>query len=254
MTKLTTPPAQPISLGLRTHKAAVYDHLSGMISELELPPGARLVESELATRFDVSKTPVREALLLLDGDGFVRLQPYQGATVTWLSVEEYSELIFVQDALEHAAIPLVVQGITGSEMEEVGQLLDLLTERRRDGDTHGFFLVGAQVHERLFGVAHSPHLLKAVMGLILRPTRRYERAFMHQFDDTWDQELDIMRGRFDYIRAGDPDGAVQHVRQGRVTMMRLIAARLDDPMVARYLAPPEAAGKRSRGRRAVAST
>jgi len=241
-------------LSLRTHKAAVYDSLSGMISELELAPGARLVESELAARFDVSKTPIREALLLLDGDGLVQLQPYHGATVTWLSVEEYAELLFVQDALEHAAIPLVVAGITRDEVEFVGGLLDRLEERRRNADSYGFFQIGAQIHERLFSIAHSPHLLRAVMSLILRPTRRYERAFMHQFDATWDEELDIMRGRFERIRAGDPDGAVQHVREGRLAMMALIIERLDDPLVARYLAPQGANRKRPRRRRAAPST
>ena len=243
--------AQPVALNLRTYKAAVYESLSKMISELELPPGVRLVESELAARFDVSKTPVREALLLLEADGLVRLAPYYGATVTWLSVDEYKELLFVQDALEQAAIPMVVEGVTKRELDIVGELVERLKRKRREGDSYGFFEVGAQVHERLFTVAHSPRLLRTVMSLILRPTRRYERVFMHQFDETWDQELDIMEGRFEKVRDGDADGAMEHVRQGRVAMLGLISARLQDPLVVPYLAPVDAQRKQ---RRSTAAT
>ena len=57
--KATPKPASPrqIELGLRTYKGAIYDALSSMIAELELPPGARLVEADLVARFSVSKTP-----------------------------------------------------------------------------------------------------------------------------------------------------------------------------------------------------
>ena len=86
------PARRPASFNMRTYKAAVYESLLRMIGELELPPGRRLVEEELANFFDVSKTPVREALLLLEADGVVKLERYRGATVTWLSLEEYQEL------------------------------------------------------------------------------------------------------------------------------------------------------------------
>jgi DNA-binding GntR family transcriptional regulator len=53
-----------LPLNLRTYQTAVFDHLAEMISELELLPGERLIEADLAEAFGVSKTPIREALLL----------------------------------------------------------------------------------------------------------------------------------------------------------------------------------------------
>ena len=98
------PRREAIRLNLRTYREAVYETLRGWIGELELPPGSRLVEADLAMQFEVSKTPVREALLLLEADGLVKLEPYQGATVTWLSLDEYEELLYMQDALELPAL------------------------------------------------------------------------------------------------------------------------------------------------------
>lgn len=226
-----------MSLNPRTYKVAIYETLTRMIGELELPPGSRLVEAELATRFNVSKTPVREALLLLESDGVVKLEPYHGATVSWLSVQEYEELMFIQDALEQPALHLVVERISRRELDAIGRLVERMKRRRREHDSRGFFQEGAVMHERLFAVAALPRLVHVVMSLILHPTRRYERVFMHQFDDAWDIEMGIISGRFENVAAGDPEAAAASVREGRAAMLGLIRERLDDPGIAPYLAP-----------------
>ena len=233
-----TLPDQTVALGVRTYKAAIYETLTRMIGELELPPGSRLVEADLAARFHTSKTPIREALLLLESDGLVRLEPYQGATVTWLTIEEFEELIYLQDALEQPSLPRIVERISRRDLADFERIVRRLEQRRLDRDSRGYLEAGAELHERMFEVAGFPRLVKVVMSLILHPTRRYERVFMHQFDDTWDIELGITKGRFEHVRAGDADGAAACVRDGRVRMLELIRGRLDDPAIAPYLAPP----------------
>lgn len=226
-----------VSLNVRTYKVAIYETLTRMIGELELPPGSRLVESELATRFSVSKTPIREALLLLQSDGVVRLEPYQGATVSWMSIQEYEELMFIQDALEQSALPLVADRISRRELDAVGRIIERMKRRRRDRDSRAFFEDGAVMHERLFAAAGLPRLVHVVMSLILHSNRRYERLFMHQFDDTWDLEMAIVTGRFENIAIADAAAAAAAVQDGRAAMLQLVRQRLDHPSIAPYLAP-----------------
>ena len=226
------------SLGLRTYKAAIYDTLTRMISELELLPGSRLVEADLAERFQMSKTPIREALLLLDADGLVKLEPYQGATVTWLSLDEYEELLFIQDALEQPSLGRVTERMLPRERSELGRLVTRIERNRRDHDSRAYFETSALLHERMFSVADEPRLVRVVMSLIARPGRRYQRVFLHQFDDAWDVELGIIKGRFQYVSDGDPVRAAACVTSGRAAMLDLIRGRLGDPRIAPYLAPP----------------
>jgi DNA-binding GntR family transcriptional regulator len=237
-TRVGAAPREPrVALDLRTRQAAIYDTLTSMIGELELAPGVRLVEADLAARFQMSKTPIREALLLLQSDGLVKLEPYQGATVTWLSMEEYEELIYIQDSLEQPALPRIAERITRRDLNEFALLVKRLERRRKDHDSRGFFEDSALIHERLLGLAGSIRLVHVVMSLITHPTRRYERVFMHQFDDAWDIEMEIIRNRLDGIRAGDPAAAAASVREGRKAMLALIRSRLDHPGIAPYLAP-----------------
>ena len=105
--------------GVKTYKGAIYDALVEMIAELELPPGTRLVEADLVSRFNVSKTPIREAFLQLEGNGLIELEPYVGARVSWLSVDDWEELQFIFDALEQPALAIVAERITAPEIRVV---------------------------------------------------------------------------------------------------------------------------------------
>lgn len=228
-------PAEQLG-NLRTYKVAIYDTLAKLIAELELPPGTRLVEAELVTRFNVSKTPIREALLPLEADGLVTIAPYHGATVTWLSVQEYEDIVFILDALMQAALPLVAERMTQRDRDVLSSLAARLVARRNASDSAGFFSVAGQAHERLLSVTRSARLVRSVMSVMTHPLRRYERVFTHQFDDTWDLELDIMTGRIECLNAGDALAAAEHVRERRAAMIELIMSHVDEPQVARYLA------------------
>ena len=85
-------------MSVSTYKQAAYLAIRDMIVELEIPPGARLVETDLAARLNVSKTPIREANALLESDGLVDITPYRGAMVRWLSTLEMEEQRFLIDA------------------------------------------------------------------------------------------------------------------------------------------------------------
>jgi Bacterial regulatory proteins, gntR family len=111
---------QPDDLPVTTCKRAAYEAIRDMIVEMEIPPGTRLVESDLATRLRVSKTPIREAIALLETDSLVSIVPYRGATVRWLSRLEVEEQRFLIDAVELPAFPLVVERISRQTMAELG--------------------------------------------------------------------------------------------------------------------------------------
>lgn len=71
-------------------------------------PGTQLREAEIARRLDVSRGPVREALLRLEREGLVQTQWHRGATVTSLSEQDAAELSSLRAALDDVAVPLVV--------------------------------------------------------------------------------------------------------------------------------------------------
>lgn len=84
----------------RQLKDSVYLKLRQEIVTVTLPPGYVLREAELAARFGVSKTPLREAFVRLEKDGFVQIAPYRSAVVAGYSRQDLREIYEVRELLE----------------------------------------------------------------------------------------------------------------------------------------------------------
>lgn len=221
-------------LDLRTYKLAVYEALMEMIVSLELPPGERLVESDLAARLGVSKTPVREALALLEADGLVESTPYRGATVRWLSMNEAEEQGYLVDALEMPAYPVVIERITRPELAEVGKVVDRLKRARKARDQRGFELAAIEIHGRLFACTGYPRLLALIHHVLGPVGRRYHAALYFPFDDGWDLLRDMAVARYEAVRTRDLDTVVSTIRDHRARLQAMARSRVRLPEVARF--------------------
>src|SRR6476646_10247845 len=80
-----------------------------------LIPGSRLDEAELAKRFNVSRTPIREALNLLLGEGLVEMRPHRGAVVARVSAERLIEMFEVMAELEAMCVQLATRRMSDEE-------------------------------------------------------------------------------------------------------------------------------------------
>jgi DNA-binding GntR family transcriptional regulator len=217
-----------------TLKAAAHQRLEDAILELELPPGTRLVEADLAERFEISKTPIREALLQLANDWLVELVPHTGARVTWLSVIEYAQLVELLDRLEVPSLPAVTASITNDQLAAFDSLVADLKDARAAEDGVLFRNLLLQVHGQLFKIVSSPHLTRMI-NWIGRLTRRYECAFTHHFPDTWDLELQLVCDRIEFIRKRDADGAARAVHEVHAKLTTILRERADYPELAQFL-------------------
>jgi DNA-binding GntR family transcriptional regulator len=210
-----------------------------MVVELEILPGTRLVENDLAARLSVSKTPIREAIALLEADGLVDVAPYRGATVRWLSISEMEEQRFLIDAIELPAFPLVIERMDKASLAELAKVVRQMKRARAKNDGPTFRRLTASTHEMLFRPVGYPRLDRFVLILIGPVGLRYDRVFVDNFPDTFDLMLELAVGRFEHIRDGDAEGAADLVRRYRDEIGQLNRSRMDHPLVAPYFQPSE---------------
>ncbi len=88
----------------RTNRRVVYETLRRKVLTLELPPGAALSENELAAALGVSRTPVRESLILLADEGLVQVFPQVGTFVSRVDPDRVRDAQFLREAVELAAL------------------------------------------------------------------------------------------------------------------------------------------------------
>ena len=103
------------------------------IISLELLPGTRLSEQEIADRYGVSRQPVREALIALTGAGLVEVQAQRGTAVTLLSLDRMLQARFVREAVEIAVIRRACEHFTPPSRGEADELQAILSRVRIAG-------------------------------------------------------------------------------------------------------------------------
>lgn len=224
----------PFNMNLRTHKRATYETLRDMIVSFELPPGERLVEKDLAARLGVSKTPVREALAMLEAEGLVETTPYRGAIVRWLSRNEIAEQGFLVDALEMPAYEIVVERISDEELAVIDGVAQDLVRARRDRDEMRYGQLAVRIHLLIFACTGFPRLLDLIRVVVGPVGLRYDKALVYPFDESWDALLAIALARIDAIRARDAARVRETVAEHRRRLQALNEVKLADPAVSRY--------------------
>lgn len=139
-----------------------YRRLLEEIGRGDLPPGARLRETELAERLGISRTPVREAIRQLEADGLVTHVPRQGATIRVLDYTEVMELYEMRAVLEGTAARLAARAASDMELDELVALNDELAAA---DDASLAYELNRQFHLTLLDAAKNRYLIKSVNAL-----------------------------------------------------------------------------------------
>ena len=135
----------------------VTDALRELITDRRLSPGTPLRQRELAERFDVSYTPVREALRRLESEGLVVTDVHRGATVARTESEETAENYRILAELEALAGTLALAKMTADDLTEVEDLGRRVAACHSDDGR--LAELNRQFHFRMYECARSPMLL-----------------------------------------------------------------------------------------------
>lgn len=149
----------------------IVEQIRNAIQNGELKPGQKLRQEELAARFQISSTPVREALRKLEAEGLVKSIPHQGVYVTRLSLEELEEHYRLRVLLECYATKIAVENLRQDPDRCIATLADLagfqaelkqaLNQVRRAETVS----INHHLHLRLYEEAHSPRLKQMITDL-----------------------------------------------------------------------------------------
>ncbi|WP_293795432.1 GntR family transcriptional regulator [uncultured Bosea sp.] len=139
--------ASPAVLAGASAAGRVEAELRRAIIALELPPGTRLSEQEIALKYGVSRQPVREALIALARTRLVDVQPQRGTVVVKFSVRKMMEARFIREAVEVAIVREACKAFSPQSRQRIADLLEV-QEKAAGRDDHASF----QRYDELFHV------------------------------------------------------------------------------------------------------
>jgi DNA-binding GntR family transcriptional regulator len=127
-----------------TSRRFVYETLRRKVLTLELRPGEALSENELAAVLHVSRTPVRESLILLAEEGFVQVFPQVGSFVSRVDPASVADAQFLREAVELAALDDIPSRLDTDVVEELRD--NLAQQQKKDIDVEEFFSLDEKYH------------------------------------------------------------------------------------------------------------
>lgn len=195
----------------------IYNRLLDEIRTGDLLPGTRLREVEIADRLGASRTPVREAIRLLESDGLVAHVPRQGATIRMLDYPEIMELYEMRSVIEGTAARLAARAASPVEIAALAALNEEFGQARDERDAAA---LNRQFHEMLLNAAKNRFLVRAVDSLqksmlILGPTTLMERSRVADAHREHQAILDALTARDGHRAEAEMRAhieAAQHVR------------------------------------------
>jgi DNA-binding GntR family transcriptional regulator len=187
----------------RTVKSTLVEELRDAIILGEYVPGQRLRLEEIATRFDISTMPVREALRDLEADGLVTIFPHRGAIVTQLSADDLQDIYDIRATLEEMATRLAVPNMGEATFTQLGLYIEQMDNHL--GDLATLVKLNHDFHNTLYCASGRRHLCEFT-SILRRRTQHYLHAFISHFGGM-PMAQEEHRAIIEACRNGDADRA-----------------------------------------------
>jgi DNA-binding GntR family transcriptional regulator len=193
-----------------TRAESLRDAIEENIATGIFPPGMHLDETELALRFGVSRTPLREALIQLSSIGIVSLRPRRGAVVAEVTPQRLLEMFEVMGELEAMCARLAARRMTDSDMAALQRAHEACKAACMAGDADAYYRENEQFHRAIYAGAHSSFLVEQTTALHrrLRPYRRLQLRVRHRVANSFNEHAGI----FEALLASNADLAAERLR------------------------------------------
>lgn len=204
----------------RPLRALVGDEVRRLIITGELAPGSRLVEDRLAEQLGVSRNPVREALQVLAGEGFVEVLPRRGAVVAQVTAEHAGDLFDIRMALEPLAARLAARRASPAALASLEGVLARSREATDQGELDVLAECNSAFHQLVVEASGNAYL-----ALLMAPmARRIQWVFRTSAADRAPHSWQEHEGLLHALQAGDEEHAAAlaaaHVAAARRSFQR----------------------------------
>ncbi|OQY16027.1 MAG: GntR family transcriptional regulator [Desulfobacteraceae bacterium 4572_35.1] len=150
----------------QTLREKILENIRDSILKGTLKAGERVSEPDLAERYGISRTPIREAFRQLESEGYLTVVPRKGAVVTALSERDVSEFYAIKSILEGYAASLAADKLADKDIDRLVTINERLGKLAEAGDVKSFFRVHNSFHELFIKAAGNNKLLELIQQML----------------------------------------------------------------------------------------
>lgn len=208
----------------KSMREKVYDTLKELIIDGIIAPGERIIETEYSQKFQISRTPIREALRMLELEGLVESQTKGGVIVTKITEEEISEVYKIRIALEGIILEEVINKATSTDIKHLEKVLNDTKKAFEAEDINEIFALFSKFNATLYDIAKLPKVTSMIsnINLYLKRFRKLSIENPERKDDAFEDHIKIL----DSIKQKDLENAIILNRNHLEKSMNFILSKL----------------------------
>lgn len=143
----------------------VFQTLREAILKGELKPGERLMELQLASRLGVSRTPIREAIRMLEQEGLAVTIPRKGAEVAKMTEKDMEDVLQIRKALDELAASLACEKMKEEQLQALKEAMEHFEQSTHTGDIKMLAQADVEFHDAIYVAADNPKLMNLLNNL-----------------------------------------------------------------------------------------
>ncbi|MDD6551860.1 MAG: GntR family transcriptional regulator [Lachnospiraceae bacterium] len=198
-----------LRLDMNSHlplRDVVFQTLRDAILKGELEPGERLMEIHLANKLGVSRTPIREAIRMLEKEGLAVTIPRKGAQVAQMTEKDLLDVLEIRDALDELAVTDACERMGDDDFNDLEQAMKDFADVTKTNDVRAIVEADEAFHNVIYGATKNPKLWHIITNL-KEQMYRYRYEYVKQDKDYTDLVEDhtkildgLKRKDVDYVK------------------------------------------------------
>lgn len=151
----------------KSMREKVYDAMKNLIIDGIVTQGERIIETEYCKKFQISRTPIREAIRMLELEGLLETQPTGGVVVKTFTTDDILEIYKIRIALETVILEEVIKKATEKDIKEIDKILTATEKELEDPETTKIFELFTLFNETLYKIANLPKVTSLIQNVNL---------------------------------------------------------------------------------------
>ena len=199
------PPNHPYPEGMICTKNEILQTIRDWITVMQMKPGEKIFDTEIAEYFNVSRTPVREVLKILEQQKLICTYPGRATVVAELDTDDIASYYLPMQTLQCLAVRLAVERATAEDIDELESLNDEFRRKIEVGsDTEGLLAADRNFHQKIIDIAGNEHVDEFCSTLWVHIARLDYLFFRDGTQDSSYRDHEVI---ISSLRLKDPFGA-----------------------------------------------
>jgi len=192
-------------LDIRSLREQIYDYLRSEMHEGKLLPGSFIKLNEISSKLGISKTPLRDAVIQLECEGFVTILPRRGVLVNKLTIQDVKNILEIVGALESSVIVAIFDKFSSSHIAAMKALNDQMISAIHSEDYDSYYKLNIAFHDVFLDLSENAALKRIIMPFKQRLYDFPRRTYIKEWELINCREHEMFMA---YIEEGDCGKAV----------------------------------------------